>query len=301
VISAGNLVGKTQHLRIEAIPEDSDKLQLEAPPSTETRSPTRLALVSTIQFAAALSRLKDDLSSAYADSKPFLAPVGLLGDSSQNGDSGVVDTAAASLWTGSYDAHIPRSKPLSPGEILGCTAPRLAPGSVDAILYLGDGRFHLESIMIANPEVPAFRYDPYSKKFTRERYDHALMRRVRGDAVRAARKTITVFEDITSASEETGSLVKPQCTSPEPPLWGLVLGTLGRQGNFKQLQARAINSWEITNHLNPFSGHQAPTFIRPENDSVYAHSTFGAISSEACFVYPSHLCICADLVPSTIN
>jgi len=24
--------------------------------------------------------------------------------------------------------------------------------------YLGDGRFHLESIMIANPDVPAFRY-----------------------------------------------------------------------------------------------------------------------------------------------
>lgn len=25
--------------------------------------------------------------------------------------------------------------------------------------YLGDGRFHLESIMIANPEIPAYRYD----------------------------------------------------------------------------------------------------------------------------------------------
>lgn len=24
--------------------------------------------------------------------------------------------------------------------------------------YLGDGRFHLESIMIANPEIPAYRY-----------------------------------------------------------------------------------------------------------------------------------------------
>lgn len=27
--------------------------------------------------------------------------------------------------------------------------------------YLGDGRFHLESIMIHNPEIPAFQYvDP---------------------------------------------------------------------------------------------------------------------------------------------
>ena len=29
--------------------------------------------------------------------------------------------------------------------------------SLDAVLYFGDGRFHLESIMIANPTVPAFR------------------------------------------------------------------------------------------------------------------------------------------------
>jgi hypothetical protein len=56
---------------------------------------------------------------------------------------------------------IPRSNPLSPGEILGCTSPQV--GSVDALVYLGDGRFHLESAMIANPSLPAYRYDPYSK------------------------------------------------------------------------------------------------------------------------------------------
>jgi diphthamide synthase subunit DPH2 len=36
--------------------------------------------------------------------------------------------------TGLYDATIPRSKPLSPGEILGCTAPKL--GNVDAVLFV---------------------------------------------------------------------------------------------------------------------------------------------------------------------
>ncbi len=36
--------------------------------------------------------------------------------------------------TGAYDVTIPRSKPLSPGEILGCTAPKL--GDVDAILFV---------------------------------------------------------------------------------------------------------------------------------------------------------------------
>lgn len=43
------------------------------------------------------------------------------------------------------------------GEVLGCTAPLVA-GSADAIVFVADGRFHLEAIMIANPDIPAFRY-----------------------------------------------------------------------------------------------------------------------------------------------
>src|ERR1700761_2184618 len=88
--------------------------------------------------------------------------------------------------------------------------------------YLGDGRFHLESIMIANPTVPAFRYDPYSKKLTRERYDHREMHKIRDDAIQTARKSITAFGNPGAISDA--------------PLWGAILGTLGRQGNFKQLQ-----------------------------------------------------------------
>ena len=37
--------------------------------------------------------------------------------------------------------------------------------------------------MIANPRVPAYRYDPYSKVFSREHYDHDRMQQVRGDAI----------------------------------------------------------------------------------------------------------------------
>ena len=55
-----------------------------------------------------------------------------------------------------YSITVPQSKPLSPGEILGCTSPVLS-SDMDALLYLGDGRFHLESIMISNPSVPAYR------------------------------------------------------------------------------------------------------------------------------------------------
>ncbi len=46
------------------------------------------------------------------------------------------------------------------GEVLGCTAPVVA-GGADAIVFVADGRFHLEAIMIANPDIPAFRCGPW--------------------------------------------------------------------------------------------------------------------------------------------
>ncbi|XP_045930644.1 2-(3-amino-3-carboxypropyl)histidine synthase subunit 1 isoform X1 [Micropterus dolomieu] len=130
-----------------------------------------LAFVSTIQFVAALQAVSAEL-------KP------------------------------EYDVLVPQCRPLSPGEILGCTSPRLD-HHVNAIIYLGDGRFHLESIMIANPDIPAYRYDPYSKVFSREYYDHETMRALRLQAIDKARLA---------------------------QRWGLILGTLGRQGSPKVLE-----------------------------------------------------------------
>ncbi|RUS16622.1 putative diphthamide synthesis protein-domain-containing protein [Endogone sp. FLAS-F59071] len=115
--------------------------------------------------------------------------------------------AARKVLEADFGVNVPQSKPLSPGEILGCTSPKLT--DVDTIIYLGDGRFHLESIMIHNPDLPAFRYDPYSKKFTRERYDHADMLALRKHAIVTAGKA-TKF--------------------------GLILGTLGRQGSPKIME-----------------------------------------------------------------
>jgi diphthamide biosynthesis enzyme Dph1/Dph2-like protein len=91
------------------------------------------------------------------------------------------------------------------------------------VSYVGDGRFHLESIMIANPTVPAFRYDPYSKKFTRETYEHKEMRSVRGDAVRAGKKNLM----------EKG-----------PGSWAVLLGTLGRQGSLSVLRVSLFGRWD---------------------------------------------------------
>ncbi|KAF8665807.1 hypothetical protein AX16_000250 [Volvariella volvacea WC 439] len=216
----------TSYLMLDAPPDDGGS-SLEHGQSAGQNSPTRLALVSTIQFVAALQRLKEDLNTEELGPKPII-PTGLLAETTDSRDITGLDTVQPSrdtFYTGKYDVTIPRSKPLSPGEILGCTAPRL--GDVDALIYLGDGRFHLESIMIANPFIPAFRYDPYSKKLTRERYNHREMQSVRAEAVNLAKKSITAFTRSGSDSDTEGRF----------PPWGVILGTLGRQGSFKQLQA----------------------------------------------------------------
>nr|NVI70959.1 putative diphthamide biosynthesis protein 1 [Cucujiformia] len=129
-------------------------------------SGSKLSLVSTIQFLATLHNIANQLKE--------------------------ID----------YDVILPQSKPLSTGEILGCTAPVLR--CTDAIIYLGDGRFHLEAIMIANPKVQAYRYDPYEKSFTKEYYNYDLMNSIRKKSI--------------DDSKNCGK-------------FGVIMGTLGRQGN----------------------------------------------------------------------
>uniref|UniRef100_A0A8C7GZT0 2-(3-amino-3-carboxypropyl)histidine synthase subunit 1 n=1 Tax=Oncorhynchus kisutch TaxID=8019 RepID=A0A8C7GZT0_ONCKI len=107
-----------------------------------------LALVSTIQFVAALQ-------------------------------------AVSAALRPEYEVVVPQCRPLSPGEILGCTSPRL------------------------DRNLNAIMYDPYSKIFSREYYDHEAMRSIRLQAIDKAR----------SAQR-----------------WGLILGTLGRQGNPKVME-----------------------------------------------------------------
>jgi 2-(3-amino-3-carboxypropyl)histidine synthase len=116
---------------------------------------------------------------------------------------------ASTLRSQGWNIIVPQISPLSKGEILGCTSPQLSvdkdtQNAADMILYLGDGRFHLESAMIHNPSLPAYRYDPYSRRLTRESYDHDELYTLRRTAILTARKA---------------------------QKWGLILGTLGRQGN----------------------------------------------------------------------
>ncbi|KAF5175052.1 2-(3-amino-3-carboxypropyl)histidine synthase subunit, partial [Thalictrum thalictroides] len=128
----------------------------------------KLALAGTIQFASAIRAAKPALESA------------------------------------GFEVLIPQSKPLSAGEILGCTSPTIPKGSADVLIFVADGRFHLEAFMIANPGIMAFRYDPYIGVLFLEEYDHEGMKQMRKNAIIKAR---------------------------EASSWGIILGTLGRQGN----------------------------------------------------------------------
>ena len=146
----------------------------------------RLALAGTIQFTSAVHATRAALAADY----PSLQ---------------VPQVRAACFSTLPAPPSCPplQSKPLSPGEVLGCTAPVVS-DATDAIVFVADGRFHLEAIMIANPRVPSYRYDPFSRVFTREEYDHVGMQAARRAAIESAR----------GASS-----------------FGVILGTLGRQGN----------------------------------------------------------------------
>jgi diphthamide biosynthesis enzyme Dph1/Dph2-like protein len=99
---------------------------------------------------------------------------------------------------------VPQSRPLSKGEILGCTAPTIDRAGAEVVIYVGDGRFHLEAIMIANPSLPYYRYDPYSKMFSAEGYAHDQLHFNRKKAIEACANAST---------------------------FGVIQGTLGRQGN----------------------------------------------------------------------
>ncbi|KAK1350407.1 subunit Dph2 of diphthamide synthase [Hamiltosporidium tvaerminnensis] len=98
--------------------------------------------------------------------------------------------------------QISRIRPLSPGEVLGCTSPKLK--DTDIVVYIADGRFHLESVMISNPNLEFFKYCPFTRKMTQEYYGYEKFLEERKNSLKKALQGRT---------------------------FGIILGTLGRQGN----------------------------------------------------------------------
>ncbi|CAD25630.2 similarity to HYPOTHETICAL PROTEINS YIK3_yeast [Encephalitozoon cuniculi GB-M1] len=103
---------------------------------------------------------------------------------------------------GGVECTLPQIRPLSSGEVLGCTAPKIE--GVSAVISIGDGRFHLEGAMIRNPHLRFYKYCPFSRRMTQESYDHSTMLSDRKSEIRKA---------FSGRS------------------FGVILGSLGRQGN----------------------------------------------------------------------
>lgn len=100
-----------------------------SPPSAKTK----LAVVGTIQFVAAVQGLKADLDAEEAVHAGRLAieAADHRDDNDQTAD--VAQQQQQSTTRTEFELVVPQVKPLSPGEILGCTAPRLE-ADVDALL-----------------------------------------------------------------------------------------------------------------------------------------------------------------------
>ena len=107
-----------------------------------------------------------------------------------------------------YDKNniiIPQNKPRVIGEVIGCTSPILEKKKDNCyVIFICDGRFHMESVMIQNPNFKFFQYNPFTKYLTIEEYDIDLMKKIR-------------FEQIEKLKESK--------------FIGVIFGTLGRQGS----------------------------------------------------------------------
>ena len=134
----GKGIGATLEIGIEEEPPIPNEKKEEVKEDT----PTRLALVSTIQFISAVQDLRDALSES-------LPPISNSDPPPHSSDSTALTTIKPELrtqstilraraeeiglWRGKYDVVVPQVKPLSPGEVLGCTAPKLD-DNVDALM-----------------------------------------------------------------------------------------------------------------------------------------------------------------------
>ena len=100
----------------------------------------------TIQFTGVLGAVHQQLVDEVCPSPSHLSSPLLLPQLPLTGH------ASPFITTQGYtNIQVPQAKPLSGGETLGCTAPLLPAHCT--LVFVADGRFHLEAAMIRNPQV----------------------------------------------------------------------------------------------------------------------------------------------------
>lgn len=104
--------------------------------------------------------------------------------------------------------NIPQTKPLSPGEILGCTSFETENNS--CILYIGDGKFHIESVLLFNPNIKIVQFNPFK------------------------RSLVLLGFKFTETLNERVNFIENSLFLPRQI--NLIFGVLGRQGSIKILR-----------------------------------------------------------------
>lgn len=138
----------------------------------------------------------------------FQGKVGIIGTIQFNSSINKLRRILNEDQKGEVGCVLPQVKPLSGGEVLGCTSPKI--NGVTAVISIGDGRFHLEGAMIRNPLLKFYKYCPFSRRMTQEFYDYGFMLDGRRSEIKRA------FEGRT---------------------FGVILGSLGRQGSKEILKS----------------------------------------------------------------
>ena len=86
--------------------------------------------------------------------------------------------------SGYKNIEIPQEKPRCKGETLGCTSAILECNEIkNTVVFLADGRFHMEGAMIANPKIIFYKYNPYEKILSLEKYAFDALIKRRNDEI----------------------------------------------------------------------------------------------------------------------
>ena len=147
--------------------------------------------------------------------------------------------------------EIPREYPLARGEFLGCTSSVIEnPETVSWVLFIADGRFHLESLLISYPELKVLRYDPFLGAIQEERLNGSELYSQRKIAIRKFKQSQKRL--------------------------GIFISTLGRQGNIE-----IVN--RITGSIKKCCKYQliAAPELSPELVNIW-YEEFDAIMQVGC-------------------
>ncbi|CAD7934156.1 unnamed protein product [Amoebophrya sp. A120] len=251
----GTMTSRTRSSTTSQNSEDQREKILFPNPFNRSRLNKRVAILGTVQFATVIDKAKKELQRRIRNTIQNERTT-TSDNSSTNSSSHTIPLYQLELFTQT------QTKPLGKAEVLGCTAPSLL--GVDEVIFVCDGRFHLEAVMLRNPQANFYLYNPYSKELTVEKYNYEEMLVQRKQAVNSVKTMVRdeVFDRNLYGKAGQGQADEAQeenklpLVSPEAgATCGIILGTLGRQGSVAILE-RLLDVFRKWNKARDSSGRE---------------------------------------------